>query len=205
MIAVVNYGLGNLQSIGNSLGHIGAEYIVTDDPLLIEQADKLILPGVGAFRDAIERLDNTKLGALVIDRAKVGVPLMGICLGMQILFERSYEYGEYKGLGLLEGEICPIANDLIEPLKVPHIGWNPLTVEKPGKLTRHLKDGDCVYFVHSYYAKGVGDALVASAEYGVVIPALVEKGNVCGAQFHPEKSGNVGLNMLKCFVEGEIK
>lgn len=200
MIAVVDYGLGNLFSLSCSLKKIGAEHAVTSDPARIATASKLILPGVGAFRDAIGLLDGTGLGRLVIERATSGVPLMGICLGMQLLFERSFEYGEYRGLGLIPGDICPIEPDLPVPLKVPQMGWNALRFHRGGLLTRGIKEGDFVYYVHSYYAKGLGDALVASSEYGIEIPGIVESGNVCGTQFHPEKSGDVGLAILRAFA-----
>ncbi len=203
MIAVINYGVGNLGSLSNSLAFVGAEHVVTGDPERIMAADKLILPGVGAFRDAIGRLNKTGLGRLVIERARAGAPVMGICLGMQLLFEKSREYGEHQGLGLLTGEICQIREDLRVPLKVPHIGWNALDIHRESPLTKGIHPGDCVYYVHSYYAKGIGDALVASSEYGIQIPGLVQRGNVMGAQFHPEKSGGVGLTILRAFAESE--
>ncbi len=199
MIAVVDYGLGNLFSLSCSLTKIQAPHQVTSDPTVIAKADKLILPGVGAFRDAIELLDQTGLGQLVIDRVESGVPLMGICLGMQLLFERSFEYGEHTGLGLIPGDICPIEPDLPAPLKVPQMGWNSLTFHRDGLLTRGISEGDFVYYVHSFYAKGLGDALVASSEYGVEIPGIVQNGHVCGTQFHPEKSGDVGLRILRAY------
>ena len=200
MIAVVDYGLGNLFSLGCSLDKIGADHIVTSDPAEIMAADKLILPGVGAFRDAIHLLEQTSLKQLVIDRARAGVPLMGICLGMQLLFERSFEYGEYEGLGLIKGDVVPLSGlPETESLKIPQIGWNALDIRRQGRLTRNIKQGDFVYYVHSYYANNIGDALVASSEYGVDVPGIVEHGSVCGTQFHPEKSGDVGLSILSAF------
>ena len=201
MIAVVDYGLGNLFSLSCSLTKIGADHVVTSDHDQIRAADKLILPGVGAFRDAIALLDETGLGDLVIERAKAGVPLMGICLGMQLLFERSFEYGEYEGLGLIPGDVVSLECEKTKGLKIPHIGWNGLEFHRDGLLTKHIRPGDFVYYVHSYYATKLGDALVASSGYGVDVPGVVENGNVCGTQFHPEKSGDVGLRILEAFCE----
>lgn len=201
MIAIIDYGVGNLYSLAHSLEHIGAQSIVSRDPAVIATADKLILPGVGAFGDAKRKLDDTGLTGLIVERARAGVPLLGICLGMQILFEKSCEYGEHEGLGLLPGEICPIQDDLRVPLKVPHIGWNALNIVRPCRLTDRISEGESVYYVHSYYAKGVGEALSATSEYGVSIPGIVCRGSVYGTQFHPEKSGEVGLRILKAFAE----
>ena len=201
MIAVIDYGVGNLYSLSHSLAHIGAENIVTRDPEIIASADKLILPGVGAFEDARRKLDETGLTGLIVERAKSGTPLMGICLGMQMLFDKSYEYGEHEGLHLIPGEICPIEKDLSRPLKVPHIGWNTLNIVRPCLLTKYISEGDSVYYVHSYYAKNIGEALSASSEYDVTIPGIVTNGNVFGTQFHPEKSGEIGLRILRAFAE----
>ena len=201
MIAVIDYGLGNLFSLSCSLTKIGAAHIVTRDQSEILAADKLILPGVGAFRDAIALLNQTGLGEVVIERAKAGVPLMGICLGMQLLFERSFEYGEYVGLGLIEGESVSLQCAETAGLKIPHIGWNSLNLHRESRLTRYVREGDFVYYVHSYCAQGVGEALVASSEYGIDVCGIVESGNVCGTQFHPEKSGDVGLGILRAFSE----
>ena len=201
MIAIVDYGLGNLYSLNCSLDAIGAEHVITSDSNVIKAADKLILPGVGAFRDAIDLLNTSGLGAVVVERAHAGIPLLGICLGMQLLFERSYEYGEYEGLGLLDGEICPIEPNKVAPLKVPHIGWNNLDFQRDSILTERINGGDYVYYVHSYYAKGAGEALIASSEYGITIPGVVQRANVMGTQFHPEKSGEVGLRILASFCE----
>ena len=201
MIAIINYGVGNLYSLSHSLTHIGAENVITRDPAVIEAADKLILPGVGAFGDARKKLDDTGLTELILRRAKEGTPLLGICLGMQLLFDRSFEYGEHEGLHLIPGEIRPIEPDLKTPLKVPHIGWNTLNIHRPCRLTQYISEGDSVYYVHSYYAKNIGSALVASSEYGVTIPGIVHNGSVWGTQFHPEKSGEIGLRILKAFAE----
>lgn len=201
MLTIIDYGLGNLYSLSHSLSFIGVENRVSGDPGEIARAQKLILPGVGAFEDAANRLRRTGLDALIRARAAEGTPLLGICLGMQLLFEESFEYGRHAGLGLIEGQVCPIARDLDRPLKVPHIGWNSLKFHRAGRLTSHIQPGDFVYFVHSYYVKGCGRALVASAEYGVEVPAIVEADNVMGTQFHPEKSGGVGLSILRAFAE----
>ena len=202
MIAIVDYGVGNLFSLVSSLRAIGENAIVTSDKNEILTADKLILPGVGAFEDAIKKLRDSGLDKTLFEFAATSKALMGICLGMQLLFEKSYEYGEHEGLGLLKGEICPIKNDVPASLKIPHIGWNALKFTKKHPLFRYIQDGSCVYFVHSYYAKGCDDSIIASAEYGTDICAAVAKGNIMGCQFHPEKSGTVGLNILKAFCEG---
>ncbi|MBQ2955701.1 MAG: imidazole glycerol phosphate synthase subunit HisH [Clostridia bacterium] len=201
MIAIIDYGVGNLYSLSHSLSHIGAENIITRNPSEIEHADKLILPGVGAFGDAKKKLDDTGLTSLIIRLAKEGKPLLGICLGMQMLFDKSFEYGEHEGLHLIPGEIRPIEPDLSVPLKVPHIGWNTLHITRPCLLTKYISEGDSVYYVHSYYAKNIGSALSASSEYDVAIPGVVTNGNVFGTQFHPEKSGEIGLRILKAFAE----
>ena len=202
MIAIVDYGVGNLFSLCASLKRLGLEAEVTGDGERIKAADKIILPGVGAFGDAADKLKETGLFEVVQQQARQGKPLLGICLGMQLLFEKSYEYGEHQGLGLIQGEVCPLAQDIRKDLKVPHIGWNALKFLRPDDpMLKYSKDGDYVYFVHSYYAKNCEESLVATAEYDVKVPGLVRKDNVWGAQFHPEKSGTVGLNMLKAFSE----
>lgn len=202
MIAIIDYGVGNLFSLGSSLKAIGAEAVVTRDEALIRAADKIILPGVGAFRDAAAKLEETGMGKLVREEAAEGKPLLGICLGMQMLFEKSYEYGEYEGLGLLKGEIVPMEGVVPAELKLPQMGWNALDLKVPEHpLFRYIKNGDYVYFVHSYYAAGCEDSLIADTEYGVPITAAVAKNNVWGTQFHPEKSGTVGLNILRAFTE----
>ena len=201
MIAVVDYGVGNLFSLSSSFRSIGFEAVITSDPAVIRAAEKIILPGVGAFEDAAKKLFASGLGDLVIEEAKAGKPIMGICLGMQLLFDRSFEYGEHKGLGLIKGDIRPISDVIPKDLKIPHIGWNALKFKNPSPLFQNIKDGDCVYFVHSFFAEGCGDSLSAVTEYDIPITAAVEKGNIFGCQFHPEKSGNVGLNILKAFCE----
>ena len=202
MVAVVDYGVGNLFSLKSSLNSIGVDAVVTADPEVLARADKIILPGVGAFRDAAEKLRSLGLDKVLISLANQGKHIMGICLGMQMLFDKSYEYGEYDGLGLISGKIVPMADVIPSDLKVPHIGWNALCfTDKKSDLFKYIKDGDCVYFVHSYYAAECDDAVIANAEYGAYLTAAVEKGNVCGCQFHPEKSGEVGLKILKAFCE----
>jgi len=201
MIAIVDYGVGNLFSLSSSLKMIGADSLVSSDPCAIRDADKILLPGVGAFGDAIAKLRQTGLDRVVREEAAKGKDIMGICLGMQLLFERSYEYGEHPGLGLLRGEIVAMEGRIPAELKIPHIGWNGLHFQKESFLLSGIRAGDCVYFVHSYYAVGCEDSLAATAEYGKEITAMVEKDNVMGCQFHPEKSGKVGLSILKAFCE----
>ena len=202
MIAIVDYGVGNLFSLKSSFAEIGEEAVVTRDKDIIESADKIILPGVGAFGDAIEKLRNTGMDKVVISEAKKGKPIMGICLGMQLLFDKSYEYGEYEGLGLIKGEIRPISEVIDKNLKIPHIGWNPLCLKgEKSPIFKYLKDGDCVYFVHSYYGANCDESVIATSEYSYDLTAAVAKDNVYGCQFHPEKSGNVGLGILKAFCE----
>ena len=203
MIAVLDYGVGNLFSLKSSFSVIGAEAMVTADPAVIRKADRLILPGVGAFADAAEKLRRSGLDRVLKEEAAKGKPLMGICLGMQLLFERSFEYGEHEGLGLLRGEIRPIAEQIPQGLKIPQMGWNGLIIKRESPLLRYTREGDFVYFVHSYSAVGCDDSLLAVTEYGAELTACVGKGNVFGCQFHPEKSGNVGLNILRAFCETE--
>lgn len=202
MIAIVDYGVGNLFSLVSSLHRIGAEAVVTGDKNEILNADKVILPGVGAFEDAIKKLRDAGLDVTLKEFAASGKEIMGICLGMQLLFEKSYEYGEHEGLGLLRGEVVPMAGYIDETLKIPHIGWNALRFVRECPLFRYIDEGDCVYFVHSYFAKGCEDSIIADAEYGKHLTAAVCKNNVMGCQFHPEKSGEVGLAILKAFAEG---
>ena len=202
MIAIVDYGVGNLFSLKSSLKMIGADAIVTRNAEDLHTADKIILPGVGAFEDAAKKLRATGLDAVVIEQAKTGKPLLGICLGMQMLFDRSFEYGEHKGLGLIAGDVVDMRPRIPANLKVPHIGWNALKLTKlVHPLFRYIKEGDCVYFVHSYYAANCEEATIATAEYGADLTAAVASGNVMGCQFHPEKSGKVGLNILRAFCE----
>ena len=202
MVVIVDYGVGNLFSLVSSFKAIGVDAIASGDKEIIEKADKIILPGVGAFEDAAEKLFSSGLADVVINQAKSGKPLLGICLGMQLLFEKSFEYGEHKGLGLIKGEIRPIKEVIPNDYKIPHIGWNALEIsgEKDG-LFKHINNGDCVYFVHSYYGADCADSVIATAEYGANLTAAVAKGNVYGCQFHPEKSGEVGLKILKAFCE----
>ena len=201
MVAIVDYGVGNLFSLCSSLSAIGAEAVVTDDPTLLAAAEHIILPGVGAFGDAADKLRERGLFDVLRDLAAKGKPLMGICLGMQLLFEKGFEYGEHEGLGLIKGEVRPIAEVISADLKIPHIGWNALHLTREHELFKYVKQNDCVYFVHSYFAKGCEDSLIATAEYGEELTAAVAKDNVMGCQFHPEKSGEVGLNILRGFCE----
>ena len=201
MIAIIDYGVGNLFSLKSSFAAIGQEAVVTSDPEIIAKADRLILPGVGAFEDAAKKLRDTGMADVVKREAEKGKPIMGICLGMQLLLEKSYEYGEHEGLGLISGNVRPIADVIDKDLKIPHIGWNRLIVKKHSPLFKYLNDGDCVYFVHSYYAADCEEAVTAVAEYSAELTASVEKDNVYGCQFHPEKSGDVGLKILQAFCE----
>ena len=201
MIAIIDYGVGNLFSLRSSFAAIGHDVIVSGDRAVLEKADKLILPGVGAFEDAAAKLRNSGLDQLVKEKAAAGVPLMGICLGMQLLFEKSFEYGEHEGLGLLKGQVVGMSGKLPSNLKIPHMGWNQLTKTKDGKLMQNICDGEFVYFVHSYFAADCDESVAAVTEYGIPMTAAVEKGNIFGCQFHPEKSGEVGLRILKTFCE----
>ena len=201
MVAIIDYGVGNLFSLKSSLSSLGAEVVVTDDKDILEKADQIILPGVGAFEDAIKKLRDSSLDKVVIELANSGKPLMGICLGMQLLFDKSYEYGEHKGLGLIKGQIVPIKDDVSNDLKIPHIGWNALKFENElSPIFADINDGDCVYFVHSYYAKNCNENVIATTEYGATLTAAVADKNVFGCQFHPEKSGKIGLSILKSFI-----
>ena len=204
MIAIVDYGVGNLFSLCSSFAAVGADAVVTSDREIIRQADKIILPGVGAFGDAAQKLYESGLADVIKEEVARGKPLMGICLGMQLLFEKSFEYGEHEGLGLIPGEIRPIADVIPSTLKIPHIGWNPLHFHKESPLFSRIKEGDCVYFVHSFYATNCDDAVLATAEYGAELTAAVAHKNVFGCQFHPEKSGAVGLDILRAFCEMEV-
>ena len=201
MIAIVDYGVGNLFSLKSSFAAIGAEVVVTADRQVLENADKIILPGVGAFEDAARKLRQAGLDRVLVELAGKGKPLMGICLGMQMLFEKSYEFGEHEGLGLIPGAVRPIQNVIPADYKIPHIGWNALRFQKQSPLLANISDGDCVYFVHSYYAADCDDAVIATTEYGAELTAAVQKGNVFGCQFHPEKSGKTGLAILRAFAE----
>ena len=201
MIAIIDYGVGNLFSVKSSFAAIGQEAVVTADPAVIDAADRILLPGVGAYEDAARKLRQTGMGDIVRQQAAAGKPVMGICLGMQLLFDVSYEYGEHQGLGLIPGAVRPIRDVVPADYKVPHIGWNALhLVGEKSPIFKYVNEGDCVYFVHSYYAD-CGAAVTATAEYGAPITAAVRKDNVYGCQFHPEKSGAVGLNILRAFCE----
>ena len=201
MIAIIDYGVGNLFSLKSSFARIGAETVVTDDPAVIRTADKILLPGVGAFGDAIAKLRERGLDRVILSEVKAGKKLMGICLGMQMLFERSHEYGEHEGLGLISGEVVPMRGRIDESLMIPHIGWNALDIKREHPVFKHVKNGDFVYFVHSYFAVGCAESLLATTEYSREVTAAVAEGNVCGMQFHPEKSGDVGINILRGFCE----
>lgn len=204
MIAIIDYGVGNLFSLKSSFAFINKEAVVTGDPAVIEKCDRIILPGVGAFSDAAKKLRESGLGEVVKEQAAKGKPILGICLGMQLLFEKSYEYGEHEGLGLIKGNVRPMAGVVDKELKIPHIGWNALIFPKnkeKSPLYKYTDEGEFVYFVHSYYAADCDESVTAVAEYGAMITASVQSGNVYGAQFHPEKSGSVGLGILKAFCE----
>ena len=199
-IAIVDYGVGNLFSLCSSLDYIGVEAEVTSDAEKIRNAPRIILPGVGAFADAREKLRASGLDTVIKEEAAKGKPIMGICLGMQMLFERSFEYGEHEGLGLIKGDVVAMDGVIPKELKIPHIGWNALRFKGEHPLFKYINEGDCVYFVHSYFATRCDESIIADAEYGAPITAAVARGNVMGCQFHPEKSGDVGLNILKAFA-----
>lgn len=203
MIAIVDYGVGNLFSLVSSLRMIGADATVTGNADDLRRAEKIILPGVGAFADAAAKLRNSGLDRVICEEAEKGKDLLGICLGMQMLFEKSYEYGEHRGLGLLRGNVVPMEGKIPAELKIPHIGWNQLHFVREHRLLSRIREGDCVYFVHSYYAADCEESLIATADYGQELTAAVAYGNVMGCQFHPEKSGAVGLNILRAFCETE--
>lgn len=202
MVAIIDYGVGNLFSLKSSFAFIGEEAVVSADPEVLRRADRLILPGVGAFGDAAAKLRATGLDKVLVEEAANGKPVMGICLGMQMLLERSYEYGCHEGLGLIKGEIRPIADVIPSDLPIPQIGWNALRLkDEKHPIFKYVNDGDHVYFVHSYYGASCDDSVIADTEYGAYLTAAVASGNVCGCQFHPEKSGKVGLSILKAFCE----
>lgn len=208
MTAIIDYGVGNLFSLRSSFAAIGEDAEVTADPERIRSADRVILPGVGAFADAAEKLRRTGLDRAVLETAREGKPLMGICLGMQLLFEKSMEYGEHAGLGLLAGTVRPIRQllreakaDPEEKLKIPQMGWNALRIRKQHPILRYVPENPYVYFVHSFAADGCDDSLIADTEYGVYLTACAGRDQVVGCQFHPEKSGETGLAILRAFCE----
>ena len=201
MIAIVDYGVGNLFSLQSSFAAIGAKAVVTGEEKVLAEADRVVLPGVGAFGDAAQKLRATGLDQAVLREAKRGKPLLGICLGMQLLLDRSLEFGSHEGLSLIPGEVRPLSEITPDGLKIPAIGWNALHLTKVSPLFRYVREGDCVYFVHSYYGAKCEPSVIATAEYGAPVTAAVQRDNVMGCQFHPEKSGRVGLNILRAFAE----
>lgn len=201
MIAIIDYGVGNLFSLGASFNKIGADTVVSSDPDVIRSADRVVLPGVGAYEDAINKLRRTKLDIVVKEIAASDKPLLGICLGMQLMFDRSYEFGVHDGLGILKGQVVGMKDTIPDDLKIPHIGWNTLHIKRNVPLFKYVNDGDHVYFVHSFYAVDCEDSLIATTDYGREMTAAVYLNNVMGCQFHPEKSGEVGLNILRAFIE----
>ena len=204
MIAIVDYGVGNLFSVASSLRAIGADSMIAGTPGEIRSADKILLPGVGAFEDARRKLTDSGLEDAIISEVRAGKPILGICLGMQMLFERSLEYGVHKGLGFLKGEVSPMLGRVLEELKIPQIGWNRLKIEAEHPIFKYTRDGDFVYFVHSYSVVGCEESLLATTDYGIDITAAVALDNVAGMQFHPEKSGEAGLRILKAFDEWRV-
>ena len=201
MIGIIDYGVGNLFSLRSSLNQLGIESVITSQQEVLQQCSHIILPGVGAFGDAAQKLRTSGLDRFVCEQAALGKPLLGICLGMQLLFEKSYEYGEHSGLGLIKGEVVGMQGKLPENLRIPHIGWNALRMRRECPIHKYTKEGDFVYFVHSFYVDGSNESAAATAEYGIQVCATVAKDNVFGCQFHPEKSGDVGLAILKAFSE----
>ncbi|MBQ8475085.1 MAG: imidazole glycerol phosphate synthase subunit HisH [Clostridia bacterium] len=202
MIAIIDYGVGNLFSLKSSFGYIGADAVVTADKSVIAASDRIVLPGVGAFEDAAAKLRGSGLDKVVLSEAEKGKCLLGICLGMQMLFDESHEYGVHKGLGLVPGKVLPLEDKLGTSLKIPHIGWNALKFcGEKSKLYKYVTEGESVYFVHSFYGAECEGYVSATAEYGFDVTASVENKNVYGTQFHPEKSGNVGLSILRAFCE----
>lgn len=200
MIAIIDYGVGNIFSLQSSLRYIGEDAVLTKDPQVIDRADRLILPGVGAFGDAAAKLWQSGMADLILQQTAGGKPLLGICLGMQLLFEKSFEYGEHRGLSLISGSVVSMEGVVPADYKVPHIGWNRLRF--PGEkspLFKYIEEGDFVYFVHTYYGTDCGESTIATTDYGAALTAAVAAGNVYGVQFHPEKSGETGMNILRGF------
>lgn len=203
MTAIIDYGVGNMFSLVSSLRAVGSEAVITSDASALAGAERIILPGVGAFEDAAKKLRNSGMVPALMEQIRLGKPVLGICLGMQLMFEKSFEYGEHEGLGLIKGAVRPLA-DYAKGLKIPHMGWNALKFTRQHPLFRYIEEGSCVYFVHSYFAADCEDSVIAAAEYGIDVTAAVASGNVMGCQFHPEKSGAVGLNILRSFCEMRI-
>lgn len=204
MLGIIDYGVGNIFSLYSSFAAIGEEASLVSDPYKLNDYDRIILPGVGAFSDAVTKLRKCGMDSAVLEQASKGKPILGICLGMQMLFEKSYEYGDHDGLGLIQGSVVPMKGAISDTLQIPHIGWNALSFTEKGRvdpLFKYTDDGDYVYFVHSYYADYCADSVTAFADYGIPLTASVSKDNIFGAQFHPEKSGKVGLKILKAFCE----
>lgn len=201
MIAIVDYGVGNLFSLYSSFKRVGADVIVTSDKKSIQNAEKVLLPGVGAYADAAKKLTESGMDEVIRSEVRKGKYVMGICLGMQLLFDKSFEYGLHEGLGLIRGDVIPMRGYIPEPLKVPHIGWNKLNIEKPHFLFKYCNEDSYVYFVHSYFATNCREHVIATMHYGETLTASVAKDNVLGCQFHPEKSGDCGLNILRAFCE----
>ena len=201
MVGIIDYGVGNLFSLKSSLSVLGFNAEIVDSESKIAKCDRLILPGVGAFGDAAKALRESTLDKTVIKAANEGIPLLGICLGMQLLFEKGLEFGVHEGLGLIPGQVVPI-KPLIGNNKIPHIGWNQLYLsENKGDIYKYTPENEFVYFVHSYHAECPEKFITARTEYGAMLTASVQNGNVIGAQYHPEKSGDAGLLILKSFCE----
>lgn len=201
-VTIIDYGLSNLLSVQHAFAHFGAETLVTGKAEDVLAADALVLPGVGAFKDGMAGLEKLGLIEPIRQKAAAGTPLLGICLGMQLLFEKSYEYGEHEGLGFVKGEVCPLEPDLADKsLKVPQIGWNALHIVKDDPLFKYIREGEYVYYVHSYYGKNCTESTLAVSDYSIPVTGAVRAGRVYGTQFHPEKSGDTGLRILKAFSE----
>lgn len=202
MIGIIDYGVGNLFSLQSSLRYVGADTVVSGDADVLRRADRLILPGVGAFADAARLLRESGLDRVVLQAADRGTPVLGICLGMQLLFEKSFEYGEHPGLGFVPGQVCPLAPDLGDKtLKVPQIGWNAVHILHDDPIFKYVRDGEYFYYVHSYYGKNCAANTLAVSDYSLPVTGVVKAGRVYGTQFHPEKSGDAGLRLLRAFSE----